>query len=672
MVFQRLSPFRCPLKKIIKISLLTFITFGLLAFQTFDCQAQGVSQWENNYGGSDRDKVNAIEITQDSGYIMAGETWSTDHDVTDTTGYPNNYWIVKLDKTGIIEWEKAFGGSDWDFAKSVKQTPKGNYIVAGRTSSSDLDISNNYGGKDIWVLKLDSNGNILWKRNYGGSDDESASKVVVTDDNNYVIAGYTESEDQDVCNNYKAYPDYWLLKLNDTGTILWEKCFGGSSIDEAYDLTKTNDKGFIMAGVSSSSDEDVSANYGERDFWVVKVDSAGNLEWENNYGGSKYENYPLSIENVDNNGYVLAGKISGYDSATNHDIPEYYGNDDIWVAKLDKTGTLIWSKNYGGSSVDEVETIQPLSYGGFIIGGMTASEDHDVSNKYGDGELFSDDYWLARLNEEGNMLWENNYGGSGNDNCEVIKQIGDSSFIAGGFSTSDDIDVTANYGDKDIWLFNFEDTNCPVYNSVDIEACKDFQISGSGKKWESTSYYKDTFKTTANCDSIVTIDLRIIREEMDTSVTKAEGTLKAELQSTSYQWLNCDNSFLPVDGATDRIFTPMSTGSYAVKITKDGCSDTSGCYKIKTTNIQEKEAEDFVKFYPNPVEEELTVKTGFPKDKNIKIKLFSLYGKEIRKLKTEGLTNHIYRFNLNEIAPGPYFLKVVSEDVVITRKLIVN
>lgn len=658
-------------KKSFKIISPILVALGLLTLDTFDCQAQGVIQWENNYGGSDRDKLNSIQTTQDGGYIMAGATWSTDHDVTDTTGYPTNYWIVKLDKKGNIDWEKTFGGSSWDLVSSVKQTPNGNYIVVGSTKSSDFDISNNYGNYDIWVLKLDSKGNILWKKNYGGSDDDYASEVVVTADNNYVIAANTESDDQDVCNSYKEDPTYWILKINSSGKLIWDRCYGGSDIDRADDLIKTNDGGFLMAGQSYSSDEDVSINYGKSDFWLIKVDSTGQLEWENSYGGSGYERNPV-IEKAPNDGYLLAGNISEYDSVTDHHISDYYGNEDIWVAKLDKNGNLFWSENYGGSSIDGVETVEALSDGGFMIGGETSSEDYDVSNTYGDGTLSQQDSWLIRLDDSGNILWENNYGGNGNESCKAIQQINDSSFIVGGWSSSNDIDVTENYGGGDFWVFRLNDTQCPVYNSVDIEACKDFQISGSSEEWSTSGIYKDTFKTTANCDSIVMIDLRIIRDEMDTSVTKVAGNLQAVLQDASYQWLNCDDNYSPVQGATERIFNPPFSGQYAVEITKEGCSDTSSCYQVGTTSIQAKEAGNHVKIYPNPAKDELTIKTAFSKGENITIKLFSLFGKEISVLKTGRVTNHLNNFNLKDIASGTYLLKVTTKDAVITRKIILN
>ena len=218
---------------------------------------------------------------------MAGRTCSYDGDVSGWhegydpyEGYPlSDCWVVKLNSRGEIEWQRCLGGSYEDWAYSIQQTSDGGFIVAGETCSNDGDVSGNHGEYDFWVVKLNSSGEIEWQRCLGGSDYDYASSIQQTLDGGFIVAGYTKSNDGDVSGWHEGYdpyggdplPDCWVVKLNSSGEIEWQRCLGGSEIDGAKSIQQTTEGGFIVAGYSESNDGDVSGNHGEGDAWVVKL-----------------------------------------------------------------------------------------------------------------------------------------------------------------------------------------------------------------------------------------------------------------------------------------------------------------------------------------------------------------------------------------------------------------
>jgi hypothetical protein len=251
-----------------------FITvfFGImLVTVSLICIAETAPEiiWQKILGGSSDDYAFSIQQTPDGGYIVAGYTESNDGDVK---GNHENgdFWIVKLDKDGNIEWQKTLGGSNWDWAFSVQQTPDGGYIVAGFTWSNDGDVSGNHGSLDAWIVKLDKDGNIEWQKTLGGSGNDWATSVQQTTDGGYIVAGGTYSTDGVIRGNHGSL-DAWVVKLDGNGNMQWQKALGGSGSDSAWSVQQTTDGGYIVAGFTKSNDGDVTGNHGSADFWVVKL-----------------------------------------------------------------------------------------------------------------------------------------------------------------------------------------------------------------------------------------------------------------------------------------------------------------------------------------------------------------------------------------------------------------
>ncbi|MGM0581979.1 MAG: T9SS type A sorting domain-containing protein [Bacteroidota bacterium] len=428
----------------LKFNLLT----GLILFLPIVLLAQPTIEWENNYGGSERDYLRSIIQTNDNDYVLAGWSESSDGDVSQNYG-KEDYWIVKLNETnGKIIWENNYGGNQLDHARAIAQTKDDGFIVAGWSLSSDGDIGDNNGISDYWIAKLDAKGAIEKEANFGGSDSEQAMTIIQTDDGGYAIAGRSKSSDGDVGNNTGGglYFDYWVVKLDSNLSVEWENNIGGSKDERLKSFIQTKDGGYAMTGWTESSDKDVKNNKGGRDFYTVKLNSSGEIQWKKNHGGSEGD-YAESIIQTNDGGFAIAG----YSCSTDGDVSGNNGDCDYWLLKLDSNGALEWDKNYGGSDNDFAYSIIQTNDGGYAVAGKSESSEGDVSKNNG-----SYDYWVLKLDESGVIEWEDNFGGSERENLESIIQTDDGGFAIAGYTKSSNGDVSGNNGDYDYWVIKLK------------------------------------------------------------------------------------------------------------------------------------------------------------------------------------------------------------------------
>jgi hypothetical protein len=348
---------------------------------------QGVSdiipkiEWQKIFGGSKNDYATSIQQTNDNGYIVAGYSESKDGNVISNKG-GRDYWILKLSVLGAMEWQKTYGGSGNDEATSIQQTNDGGYIVVGYSSSSDGDVIGNKGSSDYWVVKLSKIGAIEWQKTFGGNGDDIALSVRQTNDGGYIVVGWSDSKIGDMSPN-KGNADYWIVKLSSKGVMEWEKICGGSSNDYAASIQQTKDGGYIIAGYTYSADGNISVNKGFYDSWIVKLSGQGAIEWQKTYGGSDND-YAASIQQTQDGGYIVAG----WSDSKGGDVIGNKGSDDYWILKLNPTGTIEWQKTYGGSSTDRAKSIQQTYDGGYIIAGYTYSIDKDISGNNGGNDFW--------------------------------------------------------------------------------------------------------------------------------------------------------------------------------------------------------------------------------------------------------------------------------------------
>lgn len=387
-----------------------YIAGGTFAshFLVFKLDNSGTEQWNRWISsGTGVTSVNAVKQTSDNGYIAAGTDFAFSPDSIGNHGI-RDFMVTKLNSSGTPSWIKCLGGTSNDEAQSIEQTPDGGYIVAGYTFSNDGDVSGVHWYSDYWVVKLDSAGNINWQKCLGGNNYDYATSVIPTSDGGYAVAGYSGSKDGDVTGTHwgGSDDDVWVVKLDASGNISWQKSYGGSKEDHAYSIRQTADGGYIVAGSTVSSDGDVTGKHGtsydNQDYWVLKLDATGGLSWQKCLGGSgpgtgagSGNDLAYSVRQTTDGGYVIGGTVSS-NGPTNDDITGYHGTtgSDYWVVKLDATGNITWQKCLGGNGTEDARTAVPTSDGGYIVAGTTInSPDGDVSTSaYGDNHP-----WLVKL-----------------------------------------------------------------------------------------------------------------------------------------------------------------------------------------------------------------------------------------------------------------------------------
>lgn len=456
-----------------------FLLF-MLSFATALFFAQSpIIQWQKTLGGTDGDFAKTIQPTADGGYIVAGYSSSNDGDVSGNHG-GFDYWIVKLDAAGNKIWQKSLGGSENDIAYDIKQTTDGGYIVAGYTFSNNGDVSGNHNpDSDGWVVKLDAAGNLVWQKALGGVGGDFITTIQQTTDGGYIAGGYSAANNGDASGNNGSF-DFWVIKLDVSGNILWHKMIGGSQDERALSLQQTADGGYIMTGSVAS------VINGQKHCLVVKLDTSGNLVWQKTQGGTGNDEYK-SIQQTTDGGYIAAGTTS----SNNGDVSGNHGGGDYWVVKLDASGNITWQKTLGGSATDWAYAVQQTSDGGYVTLGVSVSDDGDVTNTQGNG-----DFWLAKLNTSGNLIWQKSFGGTDGDYGYAIKQTADGGFITVGFSNSTDGDVTNNQGNGDFWVVKLSgnpalSVNDTYHNNIKIypNPTADFVQISSKDKIKSVALY---------------------------------------------------------------------------------------------------------------------------------------------------------------------------------------
>ncbi len=344
----------------------------------------GALQWSKTYGGSKDDRGQSLVQTQDGGFALTGYAMSDDGDGSVNNGFHDN-WILKLDAQGTIEWEKSYGFSGHDHSYDILDSGDGGFFFTGFLDITSARADGNteksssltrHGVGEFWGTKIDEKAKVEWRGYYGGTNNDRAHSVVRSDDGGYVMAGFTESDDFDINNSRGSY-DFWAVKIDDDGDLVWQGSFGGTGIERAQDIAKTNDGGYVITGSTFSNDVDVSQNHGASDIWLIKIDGNGNKIWDKSYGGSQFED-AQSVTLSKDGGFIIVGNSKSADMDSNFNA----GENDIWVLKTDKEGNMIWQKSFGGSGLDYGFDALETSSGAIVLVGETASTDFDgVGNK---------------------------------------------------------------------------------------------------------------------------------------------------------------------------------------------------------------------------------------------------------------------------------------------------
>jgi len=344
-------------------------------------------QWATQYGGGNVDIPFTIKMTLDGGTIVGGYTDSKSGDVSPQ---PNrdywDLWLVKLDKCGQIEWEKSLGGTGYESARDLVQTSDGGYLVLGETNSTDGGVVAGFGGtKDIWLLKFSSNGNLEWQKRYGGSGLDVGNHIELMKDGSCLIAASSTSNDGHITGNHSTgtYTDGVLMKIDAAGNLAWSKCFGGTKNEELFDIEVIN--GTIFAtGFTNSIDGDIPPSQKNYDVWLLAIDAAGNKVMSKIYGGSQNDVAYCMTKGADG-----SLTMAGYTTSNDGDVSGAKGSQDYWILNVSQKGKLNWQKVFGGTDAEYAKTILTDKDSSYIIGGVTYSDDGDASASLGEGDFFT-------------------------------------------------------------------------------------------------------------------------------------------------------------------------------------------------------------------------------------------------------------------------------------------
>lgn len=356
---------------------------GLIILTFFYITAEGQSIFQKTFGTVNYEEIWGLDITSDNGFILAGYT------------NIDNGYILKLNSNGDTIWTKNIDAGGMDLLYSIQQTKDNGFIVGGRTNGFGA------GGQDMFLIKTDSNGNNQWTKAIGGAGDETINSIKQTSDGGFIIVGNTYSFGA-------GLNDFYIVKMNSSGNILWTKSIGGIGNDNAYSITQTIDSGYVAVGITTS------AGAGDKDVLSVKLDKNGNTIWTKTYGGTG-DDRANSIQETIDGGFIISGVTNSFGA----------GNYDFYLIKIDLSGNLSWEKTFGGAGDEWAYSIEQTKDNGFILVGYTTS--------FGEG---SADYYVLKTNSVGDTIWTRTFGGTLTEYGTVVKQTPDNGYAVIGYGQS--------------------------------------------------------------------------------------------------------------------------------------------------------------------------------------------------------------------------------------------
>lgn len=452
-------------------------------------QAQDIL-WERSYGGKHAEYLFDAIPTADYGFILAGSSISNKNgNKSEANKGDLDYWIWKMDEKGTPEWQKSFGGSGVDILYSVRITNDGGFILAGTSSSnkSEDKKDDSKGQEDFWIIKLDAKGKELWQRTIGGVSQEKLLSITPTKDGGYIIGGSSSSnktladskgkvDEFGKTENSRGNLDYWIVKLDSDGKKEWDKTLGGRYYDELKSIEQTQDEGFILGGYSNSpvSGDKTEANIGQGDYWIVKLNKDGVLQWQRTLGGDKDDNL-FALTQTKDNGFIVGG--SSNSSATDAKSETSKNGSDFWILKLDEIGNIQWQETYDYGKYDMLSSIVENVDGTFLIGGYAQSESKSKStNTKGlkttkKDEEGINDYIALKIKANGEEIWTQTIGSNGDEVLKKLFEMRDGGYLLAGTSNGTiSRDKNSMKGGNDFWIVKLKDKDKKDNEKQNIEA----------------------------------------------------------------------------------------------------------------------------------------------------------------------------------------------------------
>jgi hypothetical protein len=551
------------MKKILSLTVL------LLSINSLIVTAQSpVIKWQKTIGGAADDSLTTIVATADGGFIVSGYSNSgiSGNKTQSPISNSFDYWIVKLNSTGDVLWDKTIGGVRTDKDPVVIPTSDGGYLVGGTSNSdssgnkTEYDINDSY---DYWVVKLDADGNVLWNNTIGGIQLDVLVSLAQAADGNYILGGYSYTigdrkyDKTDGNRGSSLWADYWVVKLNSTGDrVLWNKVYGGKNEDILTSMVPTKDGGYMLGGYSYSPDEfEKSESFlGNDDYWIVKIDGNGNKVWDKIYGGS-LSDYLTSISSTKDGGCIIGGYSNS--PASFNKTGTFRGSMDYWILKTDSSRNVQWDKSYGGRLGDYLSSVQQTADGGYLVGGTSNSSAGGGKTENSKG---LQDYWILKLNKKGGLVWNKTIGGTKIDRLSVIKELSSGEYILGGTSNSpvsgDKTDPTVGgTGQNDFWILRMSTNptasqqpaqpvvSAVITNNAALDLKKLWmQATPNPTKGQVTVSYASLENVAATLIIYDNNGKTILQKSLAAGKSSFQLDLSKQAPGTYYAVLNCNNS----------------------------------------------------------------------------------------------------------------------------------
>ena len=408
-----------------------------------------IAFWQQYLGGSRFDQGKRIMVRPDGTLLLAGEILSTDGLGVGNHGKLIDIFVAKYATQGSFFWQKSLGGSNIDELGDIVETRDGGFIIIGTTTSTDGDVPANQGGSDIWLIKLDLEGEIEWSQTFGGKGDDRGTAVIPLEGGGYLIGGESSSNNGDMQSLHHGGLDSWVAKVSSQGRLLWERHYGGVANEKVCRMHQLPSGEFLIINSSDSPTDETQYKYGRKDAWLIKIDAQGELLWQSHLGGEDNDDVHSSV--IDTQGNVI---IAGTTFSRKGNFTETNGLGDMWLFKVSPEGILLWSKTFGGRKADGANQVRIGKDGNYLLCGLTWSEMGDIRRNEGyyDG-------WIAKIDTMGKLLWSRTIGFKDKDVLNDILELEDGGYLAIGYTmqAKENFVQPGHHGSGDLWLVNFGD-----------------------------------------------------------------------------------------------------------------------------------------------------------------------------------------------------------------------
>ena len=441
--------------------------------------AQPLSKvWDKRFGGASDDGLRKMVSAPDGGYLLGGTSSSLiSGDKTQDTQGPSDFWVVKINSLGIKEWDKQFGGSDGDELSCIVATSDGGYLLGGTSGGAWYE--------DYWIIKVDVDGNELWNKRFGGVDRDYLTAIAVSGNGGFLLGGYSKSGiGGDKSQDSRGNNDYWVIRIDDSGNQLWDKRFGGQGGELLRSIIPMPFDGFLLGGTSESSkspeececESDLTYDTAEddkEDFWVIRINSTGEKLWDRTFGGNDGRDILTSMVMINDGVIFLGGSSDAISGRSKTQEPyEYYGQyrtKDFWVVRIDDEGRKGWDKRFGGNKLDEIRSMVATAEGGAVLAGISYSEAGGDKSQEPVGDA---DYWLVKIDNMGEVLWDQQFGGIGFDDLSGIEHTSEGGFLLSGRSNSGigGDKSQESQGETDYWVVKMGNSCTPPTASISTSA----------------------------------------------------------------------------------------------------------------------------------------------------------------------------------------------------------